>query len=755
MRNVFNLSLNSSFRRPQRQPIEPNLENTLEICPNFPIRTTEGMPFHGEILKQLSNSVFWQYALALCVVNFDLDSGQQLEIVFPPLNFSSVEKEAIAFSSFPDSNSYSNVGETAFSFRMPSSTWMTQIYKGQRPFAVQGKRRNRRFMLNDPPIVTDGYTYGFCYFVQQSDPDMRRGYFQKSLVLLTPLPWPGLWLSLTKAIGRKVMDAYFADRERFNETVKLSPALLATISSTSPVMGQERPALSRGDLSNFINQGNSNTFEVLQRACEDISKWSNAPSPFSPRSQYCCHSKSFPMPLLAGAQLHISIPPTHYFAQSLPLVKNNEHCLSDFPANPAPLYTLFRDCVQELWGIWELLLFCEPIIVVGRTPKSVSEVVWNLVELIKPIPYGADFRPYFTVQDPDFKRFVGRANQPQQSNVLLGVTNPLFSKDESKWPNVIKVSTRSAGNAATVEQEVSQDVSYAALDAFDSSWTFETLQELLKTTTFVESVTRKRHNFFLVDKEFSKSLLDAVARDSSLVAANNMVRRHFAELSERFLQPLNKYFDQIMCENRIYPRSLDGVHTSLAIKPFKHVDFLKFIEEHPPTLCSNLKMGKDMSELYALFLKTPNFAMWLSYRAELAAKEFQRHIIRLLTDDDAGKWAAGKSEVAVIDVLIHYKKILGAYSEHHQLSNGACERVQTIPLSANSTSTVSSFIPSANSSILSSDPLNTSINAASEACQRDSEWMIVPSTEQYHKLKRQSQKLLAHLPKDLQASFQI
>lgn len=50
--------------------------------------------------------------------------------------------------------------------------------------------------------------------------------------------------------------------------------------------------------------------------------------------------------------------------------------------------------------------------------------------LITPLPYSADFRPYFTIHDPDFAHL---ASQQLPSNTnslprLLGVTNLFFLK---------------------------------------------------------------------------------------------------------------------------------------------------------------------------------------------------------------------------------------------------------------------------------------------------------------------------------------
>ncbi len=59
-----------------------------------------------------------------------------------------------------------------------------------------------------------------------------------------------------------------------------------------------------------------------------------------------------------------------------------------------------------------------------------SAAVAALVALITPLPYSADFRPYFTIHDPDFEHL---ASQQLPSNTnslprLLGVTNLFFLK---------------------------------------------------------------------------------------------------------------------------------------------------------------------------------------------------------------------------------------------------------------------------------------------------------------------------------------
>lgn len=53
-----------------------------------------------------------------------------------------------------------------------------------------------------------------------------------------------------------------------------------------------------------------------------------------------------------------------------------------------------------------------------------------LIALISPLPYSADFRPYFTIHDPDFQAMTSPGLPPSSSHLprLLGVTNRYFLK---------------------------------------------------------------------------------------------------------------------------------------------------------------------------------------------------------------------------------------------------------------------------------------------------------------------------------------
>jgi len=66
-----------------------------------------------------------------------------------------------------------------------------------------------------------------------------------------------------------------------------------------------------------------------------------------------------------------------------------------------------------------------------------SQAVLGLMSLIDPLWYQGDFRPYFTVYDPDFKHYTQMHDHQRLPAVILGVTNPFFLKSFENCPNIL------------------------------------------------------------------------------------------------------------------------------------------------------------------------------------------------------------------------------------------------------------------------------------------------------------------------------
>lgn len=87
------------------------------------------------------------------------------------------------FSAFPDSNVF-EVGDQVYNVRVRASG---------SGLAASG------------PTAEAGFLYGYVFFRQKKDEKIRRGYFQKSLVLLSQHPFVGLFSKVVSMLG----PAYF------------------------------------------------------------------------------------------------------------------------------------------------------------------------------------------------------------------------------------------------------------------------------------------------------------------------------------------------------------------------------------------------------------------------------------------------------------------------------------------------------------------------------------------------------------------
>ena len=87
----------------------------------------------------------------------------------------------------------------------------------------------------------------------------------------------------------------------------------------------------------------------------------------------------------------------------------------------------------------------DPLLVFAPTPSQCSEAVAALVALVAPLPLSLDFRPYFTIHDPDFPSLNALRDGEPVPPVLLGVTNLFFLKALKSLPNVLSVGRQPHG----------------------------------------------------------------------------------------------------------------------------------------------------------------------------------------------------------------------------------------------------------------------------------------------------------------------
>uniref|UniRef100_A0A8C2YUS1 DENN domain containing 6B n=2 Tax=Chinchilla lanigera TaxID=34839 RepID=A0A8C2YUS1_CHILA len=307
----------------------------------------------------------------VCVVTFDLELGQALELVYPSdFRLTDKEKSSICYLAFPDSHS-GCLGDTQFSFRMRQcgghrSPWHAddQPYNSKAPMALQ----------KEP-----AHYLGYVYFRQVKDSSVKRGYFQKSLVLLSRLPFIRLFQSLLSLMAPEYFD-------------KLAPC--------------------------------------LEAVCNEIDQWP-APTP----------GQTLNLPVM-GVVIQVCIPSRVDKPESSPPRQCDQENLLPAPVVLASVHELdlfrcFRPVLTHVQTLWELVLLGEPLVVLAPSPDVSSEMVLALTSCLQPLKFCCDFRPYFTIHDSEFKELTTRTQAPP--NVVLGVTNPFFIKTLQHWPHILRI----------------------------------------------------------------------------------------------------------------------------------------------------------------------------------------------------------------------------------------------------------------------------------------------------------------------------
>ncbi|KAK4046731.1 hypothetical protein OIV83_005836 [Microbotryomycetes sp. JL201] len=333
----------------------------------------------------------WMWCFA--VVEFDLDTGVRarrdlynaneanyafneqpiLDNVYPNVNLNPLLKANIAFSSLPEGELPSSKVLT-YSWRIPAD-------------GLRSSTSDTCTQADSLPRGGDGFLHGFVYFAQEKDEQLRRGFSQRSLVLVSHLPsLPGLFESALAIIG--------------------------------PLY--------------FKHKGGG----MVEAACHNIASW---PDPAS--------GLSLELPLL-GSVLSISMPLGNRAQWPPPPAKLTKKIGSPL-LNPAisfipasipltPLSTALHGTLSfsRILLLWELVLLGEPILISAPDPRTGADLVHHLRNLIRPVSLAGDYRPFFHIHDTDYSR-IANNSKPAAGNIVA-TTNPLVVSSCKHWPNIIR-----------------------------------------------------------------------------------------------------------------------------------------------------------------------------------------------------------------------------------------------------------------------------------------------------------------------------
>jgi hypothetical protein len=443
------------------------------------------------------------WAKCFAVVTFDEDIGQTLETSYPAV-LTEEQQRSICFLAFPDSNSFSSTGDLMYLFRMSKD---------------------------------HDSLFGHVYFRQRKDSTKPRGYFQKSLVIVTHLPYATLFRQVAQIVGPLYFDYGANVFEAAWHAFSTWPNPTAGISLELPMMGSviyyTLPSATESESAHLLSEGLATILDSINQGLSGFFQDVNIYEALGPEV-----------------------------------------------------------CKKHLWKLWEIVITGEPLIVLSDQPWICSIAVLALVSMISPVEYSGDYRPYFTIFDPDFRDIQSACEGNVIGSVILGVTNPLFMKVMNHWPNVIN------------------------LEVCDDSVTCTSFQ-------------KKIAGNITPTKPIIAQLLQGNTKETNAIN-NSILRRHFRELTLSFLHPFQQYYT-------LNTASLlkDPYSQKPNFKAFTESDFLRDLSD-TYNLFPFLKYTSRPKALniYTKFLQSSCFRSWFASQRQKASSEAHLLIQRAIVNFD-------------------------------------------------------------------------------------------------------------------------
>ncbi|GIQ84766.1 DENN/MADD domain containing protein [Kipferlia bialata] len=585
------------------------------------------------------------YLASLCVVSFDLLLGNVCECISPAESLTPEERRRVAFLSFPDTHSVGNENlDTLYSYILD---------------------RHERSRL-----------YAFVLFQQRSDKSVERGYTQRALVALCPLPLDSLWTEVLTLLAPTLLGSQPEPSHRqqlVKEVVDVIhndwPDMAFNTDLDLPLPSQHRQGASLPSLCVRLpsprvqseNRAGSLPLSVGAKlrlrmmggkVAKGKGKGSGSPALLP-------HGAVIPqaMPLQTNAANRLAktsnaggvhLPPSFSFLASCPesLISLGSLGLGLFcdfmplPTSPAPTF---------LWQAWMALLMGQRVLVVCGDVSILSRTVLSLVSLISPIPFGGHLRPYLTVyEEKDVAMLFGEqyygeeTDPPAQGSpshmdgvfpfnpssvappsdgtppcCVVGVSNPIFERSASSFDHVLKV-----------DVEGGVPVSY--------EWEGERLPI-----------------------QPHRALLKALEKAPSPRDKEVLLREHFLTLTDEFLSPFDPFFRP---NGLNYLRPLSILLPPPSLEPFHPDILMRNAAKATRCLSHDVVSPKAWQALYPAFLASPSAQLFTGrLREHTGEREVGLIFRRARLSFSVCSYLAGagvQSELELVGVFIKIQGLL-------------------------------------------------------------------------------------------------
>ena len=270
------------------------------------------------------------------------------------------------------------------------------------------------------------------------------------------------------------------------------------------------------------------------------------------------------------------------------------------------------------------------------------------------------------------------------SPIIIGVTNPLFSKLIDRWPHIIRIDDYPKEDLMKRKHE-----SFLLVDYDQDNLSINELEDSIELSTsppqpnistkklsthakpYKRAETVEKNNFHVTfsmraglytkckpylqrDKTILRKLQSSRSQHRPDTVQNAFLRRFFLELTQSFLIPLERYFTSLLPLRKLYYANRDAP----VLKSFDQEEFFKTLDQYGPQLTSGLK--GDWKDLYKHFFSSANFRLWLANRRQEGnAKIYSVYIetianCRLEQDFRFSKL----TEVELVDLVLKFKELI-------------------------------------------------------------------------------------------------
>uniref|UniRef100_A0A5S6Q228 UDENN domain-containing protein n=1 Tax=Trichuris muris TaxID=70415 RepID=A0A5S6Q228_TRIMR len=332
--------------------------------------------------------------------------------------------------------------------------------------------------------------------------------------------------------------------------------------------------------------------------------------------------------------------------EELGLHAGDKNCFILPSVHEPELFDCLSTYISHLHLLWELVLLGEPIVVMGPFPDVVSSIVQALVSLIWPLRYCCDFRPYFTVQDGDFKEFVHPKGAAAPPNVILGTTNPFFIKALENWPHVLRLPKDSKKKIFRRNSKVRRNLAQM------------TNEEKI-------GLFSKYKGHLAKGNALAKRLAKGMQCNRPNEAQTLIIRRYFVDLTQSFLLPLEQYLTNTMPS----AKDISPWKEPPRLPKFDLDDFIKVVESADMHKMAGIK--GDWVGLYRSFHETKNCQLWLQRRQLEADIKLKVLHFEAIAKSSFTSTLCTKVEVEIVDFILKLREALKFANSHADVVDDA------------------------------------------------------------------------------------